>query len=330
MAQTNGDLEHSKETPQEQVANGTHPEGELEEEANGGLFQITVKLPHEPKKIQVMVSSQEQVQDVRQSIVELPGTFQYTCFHLEFNGSRINDFVELSEVPDLKADSEIVLVEDPYTEKEARMHVVRMRELLGAAGDRVDNLYGISSGLSLHDALAAEAAAGEGGSDKEHSLSKYEIAGSSSLQTILPKAEAPLPKTVKSISLSPWNPAPYHLRQKGHLLYLQVTTNEGEHFQITSHVSGFYVNKCSNMKFDPFPKTIPKCGSAHSLLTLISKLSPSFNSAFEALQESNNQKDLLTTFPFQNAIPNSPWLVSLLPPTSMPISPTSPVLRRTT
>ncbi|KAF9891157.1 Intracellular distribution of mitochondria [Aspergillus nanangensis] len=307
MAQSNGELEYSKESP-EQLANGSQHEEEQGEENTGGLFQISVKLPHEPYKIQVMVSSQEQVQDVRQSIVELPSTFQYTCFHLEFNGKRINDFVELSEVTDLQPDSEIVLVEDPYTEKEARMHVVRMRELVGAAGDRVDNLNGIEAGLSLHDSIAADAAAGEA-SDKDHSLAKYDIAGSSPLKTILPRAEAPLPKTIKSISLSPWNPAPYHLRQKGHLLYLQVVTNEGEQFQITSHVSGFYVNKCSNAKFDPFPKTIPKKRSSHSLLTLISQLSPSFNTSFEALQEANNQKDLLTTFPFQNAIPNSPWLV---------------------
>ncbi|OOF99772.1 hypothetical protein ASPCADRAFT_203574 [Aspergillus carbonarius ITEM 5010] len=310
MAQTNGEMEHSKETP-EQLTNGNHSEEVQEEDATGGLFQISVKLPHEPYKIQVMVSSQEQVQDVRQSIVELPSTFQYTCFHLEFNGQRINDFVELSEVPDLKADSEITLVEDPYNEKEARMHVVRMRELVGAAGDRVDNLHGISAGLSLHDAISAEVTEA---SEKEHSLSKYDIASSPSLKTILPRAEAPLPKTVKAISLSPWNPVPYHLRQKGHLLYLQVTTNEGEQFQITSHISGFYVNKNSNMKFDPSPKTIPKSGRAHSLLTLIAHLSPSFSASFEALQESNNKKDLLTTFPFQNAIPNNPWLVP--PPTS--------------
>lgn len=254
------------------------------------------------------MSNQEQVQDVRQSIIELPGTFQYTCFHLECNGKRINDFAELSEVEGLKADSEIALVEDPYTEKEARMHVVRVRELVGAAGDRVDSLQGIHAGLSLHDAISAEAAAGDA-SEKEHYLSKYDIGGASPLQTVLPKAEAPLPKTVKSIALSSWNPVPYHLRQKGHLLYLQVTTTEGEQFQITSHVSGFYVNKCSNAKFDPFPKPMPKKGSAHSLLTLLSHLSPSFSSAFEALQEFNNKKDLLTTFPFQNAIPNNPWLV---------------------
>ncbi|KAJ5918472.1 hypothetical protein N7466_010464 [Penicillium verhagenii] len=321
MAHTNGELEPSKEVPQE---NGTHLEGAAEDENAGGLFQISVKLPHEPYKIQVMVSSQEQVQDVRQSIVELPGTFQYTCFHLEFNGIRVNDFVELSEVPDLKANSEIVLVEEPYTEKEARMHVVRMRDLVGAAGDRVDTLHGISAGLSLHDSISAEAAlAGE--SEKDHSLAKYDLTGPSSLQTILPQSEAPLPKTVKSISLSPWNPVPYHLRQKGHLLYLQVQTMEGEQFQITSHVSGFFVNKSSTSRFDPFPRSIPKKASAHSLLTLISILSPSFNASFEALQEANNQKDLLTTFPFQNAIPNSPWLVA---PTSSTLNAHQPDITR--
>jgi protein TIF31 len=271
-------------------------------------MEATQKTVSDPFAFQV--SNQEQVQDVRQSIVELPGTFQYTCFHLEFNGNRINDFVELSEVEGLEADSEIVLVEDPYTEKEARMHVVRIRELIGASGDRVDNLHGISAGLSLHDAISAEATKATA-SEKDHSLSSYDLTGVSSLQTILPTAQAPLPKTVKSISLSSWNPVPYNLRQKGHLLYLVVSTLEGEQFQITAHVSGFFVNKNSNIRFEPFPKSIhPKKGSAHSLLTLISQLSPSFSAAFEALQEYNNEKDLLTTFPFQNAIPNSPWLIS--------------------
>lgn len=228
-------------------------------------------------------------------------------------------------MPDLKSESEIVLVEDPYTEKEARMHMVRMRELVGASGNRIDNLQGINAGLSLHDSISEEAAAAAA-ADKEHSLSKYDIAGSSSLNTILPRVEAPLPKTVKSISLSPWNPPPYHLRQKGHLLYFQLTTNEGEQFQVTSHVSGFYVNKSSNSKFDPFPKTQPKKGSAHSLLSLISQLSPSFESAFQELQEANNKKDLLTTFPFQNAIPNSPWLV---PPPSSNVNVHQPDITRT-
>lgn len=260
--------------------------------------------------MQITVTSQEQVQDVRQSIVETPDTFQYTCFHLEHSGQRINDFVELSEVKDLKPNDELVLIEDPYTEKEARLHVVRMRELIGATGDRSDQLHGISAGLSLHDEKFGSALAPAPKSE-DNPLLGYEVDGRPSLNAILPARLDILPKTIKSLSVSQWNPPPYHLRQRGHLLYLQLTTNEGEQFHLTSTIAGFYVNKSSSNKFDPTPRLAPKNHSAHSLLTLISTLSPSFNDAFVELQKLNGQKDLLTTFPFQNAIPANPWLVPL-------------------
>ncbi|RMZ88285.1 hypothetical protein DV736_g4490, partial [Chaetothyriales sp. CBS 134916] len=268
---------------------------------------VSVTLPHAPYKMKVMVSSQEQVQDVRQSIVETSDTFQYTCFHLEHNGQRVNDFVELSEVKDIKADSELVLVEDPYSEKESRMHLVRIRELIGAAGDRSEQLHGIGAGLSLYD----ERFGGQQtkGPQEENWLAGYDLASQAVLSTILPGSADSLPRTVKSLGVSAWNPPPHHLRQRGHLLYLQVTTNEGEQHFITASVSGFFVNKSSSNKFDPFPRAAPKNHSAHSLLSLISILSPSFNETFAEFQKINGQKDLLTTFPFQNAMPANPWLL---------------------
>ncbi|KIV79858.1 hypothetical protein PV11_07402 [Exophiala sideris] len=273
----------------------------------GALFQVTVKLPHKPYKQSVMVTQQEQVQDVRQSIVETPDTFQYTCFHLEHNGQRINDFVELSEVKALKPNDELTLVEEPYTEKEARLHVVRIRELIGATGDRSDQLHGICAGLSLHDEKFGSAHAPAPKSE-DNPLAGYEVDGRPSFDAILASNQDSLPKTIKSLSVSQWNPPPYHLQQKGHLLYLQLTTNEGEQYHITSSISGFFINKSSSNKFDPFPKPAPKNHSAHSLLSLISLLSPAFNEAFVELQKVNGRKDLLTTFPFQNAIPANPWL----------------------
>ncbi|KIY01404.1 uncharacterized protein Z520_02956 [Fonsecaea multimorphosa CBS 102226] len=286
-----------------------HHDHDHHDDANAGaLFQVTVKLPHKPYKQTITVTSQEQVQDVRQSIVETPDTFQYTCFHLEHNGQKINDFVELSEVKDLKPDDEIVLVEDPYTEKEARLHVVRIRELIGATGDRSDQLHGICAGLSLHDDKFGSGHA-QTKNTEDNPLAGYELDGGASLDAILPSHQDILPKTIKSLSVSQWNPPPYHLRQRGHLLYLQLTTNEGEQHQITGTVSGFYVNKSSSNKFDPFPRPPPKNHSAHSLLSLISALSPSFNETFVELQKINGSKDLLTTFPFQNAIPANPWIV---------------------
>ena len=267
------------------------------------------------------MSTQEQVQDLRQSIVELPSTFQYTCFHLEHNGEPINDFVELSDVKGLSTQPQLTLIEDPYTEKEARMHVIRIRDLVGATGNRIDTVHGISAGLSLYDSVASPellrsppASNGKvskpSESDLVQSMVDYDFDASPSIQSILPSAYTPAPKTVKSIYVSAWNPPPHHLRQRGHLLYLQITTNEGEQHQITSCVSGFFVNRSSNNKFDPNPRPHPKDATAHSLLSLITKISPSFNNSFAALQEYNNKKDPLATFQLSNTLPSNPWLVS--------------------
>jgi len=222
----------------------------------------------------------------------------------------------MAEVPGITPDCELTLVEDAYTEKDARIHFLRTRELIGAAGDRTDLVQGINAGISLHDHVskaAGEQEAANGTSKTEgnkHALSDYEIQAPSSYKILLLPSPGPAPKTVKSISLSPWNPAPYHLRLKGHLLYIQLTTMEGEQYQITGHVSGFFVNKSSNGKFDPYPKIAPKSYHAHSLLNLISKLSPSFDASFKELLDFNNQRDPLAMFQPSNAIPNSPWLVS--------------------
>lgn len=264
---------------------------------------------------------QDQVQDLRQSIVELPGTAQYSCFHLELNGERINDFIELSEIKGLTQDSKMRLFEDPYTEKDARMHLIRVREIIGAAGDRSDMAHGIAAGISLHDLIvpggdneSSSTLSGATGvaapSGDKNSLADYDFDAPPSISKLLPSAPALLPKTVKSIGASMWNPPPFHLRQKGHLLYVQVTTNEGDQFQITSHVSGFFVNKCSNSKFDPFPRQAPKNAAAHSLLTLIGMVSPSFNNAFTTLLDLNGRRDPLVHFQFSSALASNPWLVN--------------------
>ncbi|KAK3701498.1 Intracellular distribution of mitochondria [Vermiconidia calcicola] len=287
--------------------NGENGEDEESAQQPETVFQLTVELPHAPGQTQITVSTQEQVQDIRQSIVDLPHTFQYSCFHLEHKGKRVNDFIELSEVTDIVQEPTIKLVEDPYTEAQARMHVVRVRELIGAAGDRPDLLMGIDAGTSLCDSVDLP---GEKSSDDSTPVTNYDIQGPSAISTLLPKPREPAPKTVKSISLSAWNPPPYHLRMRGHLLYLQVTTNEGEQHYVTSHVTGFYINKSTNNKFDPTPRSSPKSFAAHSLITLLGQLSPSFYASFRKLQEYNGERDPLAAYQLSNSIPAAPWLVS--------------------
>jgi protein TIF31 len=258
------------------------------------------------------------MQDIRQSIIEFPGTLQYSCFHLEHNGERINDYVELSEIKELARNSTFTLVEDPYTEKDARLHFMRVRELVGASGDKTETVSGISAGTSFFDSIGkistkdgtSQDSTDPGDGESSHPMSGYSFSSPGDPTKLIPPTTKPAPKTLKFMSLSPWNPPPYHLRQRGHLIYLQVTTNEGEQHQITGNVGGFYVNKSSNSKFDPFPRSSPKNVSAHSLLSLFDQISSSFASSFVALQQHSNQREPLATFALTNAIPVSPWLVS--------------------
>ncbi|KAK5125418.1 hypothetical protein LTR85_000527 [Meristemomyces frigidus] len=282
-------------------------EGDDAAQAAENVFKLVVKLPHSPGQTEIMVSSQEQVQDIRQSIVDTPDTFQYSCFHLEHNGQRVNDFVELSEVKDIAKEPTLVLRKDPYTEAQARMHVVRVRELIGASGDRVDFVSGIDAGTSLCDSV--ELPSDKSGKE-DIPIAHYDLNAPASVSTLLAKSRDAPPKTVKGISLSAWNPPPYHLRMRGHLLYLEAKTLEGDQFYITSHVSGFYVNKSTNQKFDPAPRTLESGSSAHSLIALLGKISKSFDASFRKLQEYNGQRDPLASYQLSNSIPAAPWLVS--------------------
>lgn len=299
QALTNGASEE-KVTPDGEDTETTPP--------TENVFQLTIKLPRVPRQTEITVSTQEQVQDIRQSIVDTPQTFQYSCFHLEHQGKRINDFVELSEIPGIVEDPVLQLVEDPYTEAQARMHVVRVRELIGAAGNRTDLVVGIDAGLSLCDGVELPEA--QSGKEEASPVADYNLSTSGSVATLLSKPRESAPKTVKNLSLSSWNAPPYHLRMRGHLLYLQVTTHEGEQHYITSHVSGFYVNKSTNHKFDPTPRSSPKAASAHSLVNLLSEISPSFDGLFQRLQVYNGQRDPLASYQLSNCLPAAPWVVS--------------------
>ncbi|KAI9664144.1 MAG: Intracellular distribution of mitochondria [Trizodia sp. TS-e1964] len=299
-------------------------------------FQLKVILPHEPHTVDVVVSSAEQFQEIRSVVTEFPGTFQYSCFHFEHNEKPVNDYIEVFEIPGLIANPVVTLVEDPYTEKDARGHILRVRDLLGVGGDRTDTISGILSGTALHDSIVPrslittmnpETSSAPPKPPKGHEAFNFDFDFNQpgSVNTLLPPNKDPAPKAIKSIALSAWNPPPYHLRQRGHLLYLQIVTNEGEQHHITSHISGFFVNKSTNSKFDPFPRSSPKNFAAHSLITLFGMISPSFPSAFLALQDYNNQSEPLALYQFANSIAASPWMV---PSSTSPLCAHQPDLLR--
>jgi len=96
-------------------------------------FPIFVQTCGENKvQIKLQVTPMDNVQDIRQFLFESVDTCYITNYNLYLNGNKLNDFSELSEITDLKADSVIEMQEAFYDERSIRFHVRHLRDLLNS------------------------------------------------------------------------------------------------------------------------------------------------------------------------------------------------------
>ncbi|KAK9447743.1 clustered mitochondria-domain-containing protein [Limtongia smithiae] len=294
------------------------PNGEVPGDEQPLLETLTlnVKLPRHPFSIKIVVSIRETFNDIRQSILDLPSTIQYTCFSLWFDGAKLNDFLELSSVEGIHDGATLELHEEAYNEREARAHFLKVRDIMGLASTKNYPIAALSSGLSALESLETKTQAFQKKSAAvAHPMVDFALTGMPVLQEVLPAPEPAKPQLVKSLSLSHWHPPPPNLRLRGHLLYLQVLTLEGYAHHITADVSGFYVSNSSNQKFDPSPRAaVGKSYRAHSLLVLLQELSTLFTEGLLSWQTELGKRDPLTIYTPTNALLASPWLSRPAPP----------------
>ena len=164
----------------------------------------------------------------------------------------------------------------------------------------------------MHEAATPAAAAADASEDAswlEDPTSAFDL--HLLRKSLLPKTSLP-PQALKSMSLSVWNPPPQHLRLRGHFVYLNVTTLEGENIHITGCQAGFYANKSDSHHFDPSPRVgSSKHQTYHSLFCLLAAYSPKFATGIQAIltEEPLTYPDLLATAPISTCIPTAPWLV---------------------
>lgn len=72
----------------------------------------------------------ELVQEIHQLLMDREDTCHRTCFSLQLDGNTLDNFAELKNIEGLKEGSVIKVVEEPYTMREARIHVRHVRDLL--------------------------------------------------------------------------------------------------------------------------------------------------------------------------------------------------------
>ncbi|KAF9433689.1 Intracellular distribution of mitochondria [Entomortierella beljakovae] len=324
--------EQTLEQATPEVAVAVEQESQEIEEAAEEFYQITVNLPNKGGKVQVIASPHEAIQDVRQSIVESTETCIHSCFSLSFNGVKLNDFIELGDVEGITPDSELDLILNNYTEREARIHVNRLRDLLAGPAKLNVNAVGIDPALSFLSTVSGPIEETPVDNSTYESapttvFSKFDLNTPTALSDFVPKGLERSPiQCVKSIALSGWNPPPHHLRLRGDLMYLIVTTLEGETVQITSTATGFHVNKSTSNNFDPAPRQDSKAANDHSLIVLLEKVSPMFTTNFKKLREYITRHHMLEVLPITTAQPAYPWAVQLAPHTFDPTRPSEAYL----
>lgn len=258
-------------------------------------FTVKIVSPGiEPFDIQV--SSMELVQEIHQLLMDREDTCHRTCFSLQLDGNTLDNFAELKNIEGLSEGSVIKVVEEPYTMREARIHVRHVRDLLKSL-DPADAYNGVDcSSLAFLNVVTQ-------GDITEKKKSRPESVDCTPPDYIMPSSrERPLlpiqpqhkeqkgPQCVKVLTTSGWNPPPGYRKMHGDLMYLYVVTLEEKHFHITACSRGFFVNQSSEEDFNPKPASPSHL--CHSLIELLSQISPAFKRNFSTLQKKRTQRHI--------------------------------------
>ncbi|XP_078080887.1 clustered mitochondria protein homolog isoform X3 [Mustelus asterias] len=261
-------------------------------------FTVKMQIPGiEPFDLQV--SPQEMVQEIHQVLMDREDTCHRTCFSLQLDGNVLDNFSELKSIEGLQEGSSLKVVEEPYTVREARIHVRHIRDLLKSL-DPSDSYNGVDCNSLSFLSMFTEGDLGETGKRKRKGLELEQI-DCTPPEHILPGSkDRPLlflqPQTkdvkplqcLKVLTMSGWNPPPGNRKMHGDLMYLYVVTMEDRHVSITASTRGFYVNQSTAYSFNPKPAN-PSFLS-HSLVELLSQISPIFKKNFAALQKKRVQR----------------------------------------
>ncbi|KAM9317995.1 clustered mitochondria protein homolog isoform 3-T4 [Pholidichthys leucotaenia] len=261
-------------------------------------FTVKIQAPGtEPFDLQV--SPQEMVQEIHQVLMDREDTCHRTCFSLQLDGNVLDNFAELKSIEGLQEGSVLKVVEEPYTVREARIHVRHIRDLLKSL-DPSDAYNGVDCNSLSFLSIFTDGDLGESGKRKKKG-SDLEQIDCTPPEHILPGSkERPLVplqpqnkdwkpmQCLKVLTMSGWNPPPGNRKMHGDLMYLYIITVEERHVSVTASTRGFYLNQSTTYTFNPKPAN-PSFLS-HSLVELLSQISPAFKKNFTALQKKRVQR----------------------------------------
>lgn len=260
-------------------------------------FSVKILAPGiEPFSLQV--SPQEMVQEIHQVLMDREDTCHRTCFSLHLDGNMLDHFSELRSVEGLQEGSVLRVVEEPYTVREARIHVRHVRDLLKSL-DPSDAFNGVDCNSLSFLSVFTDGDLGDSGKRKKGlemdpidcTPPEYILPGSRErpLCPLQPQNRDWKPlQCLKVLTMSGWNPPPGNRKMHGDLMYLFVITAEDRQVSVTASTRGFYLNQSTAYHFNPKPAS-PRFLS-HSLVELLNQISPTFKKNFAVLQKKRVQR----------------------------------------
>ncbi|XP_058489809.1 clustered mitochondria protein homolog isoform X1 [Solea solea] len=261
-------------------------------------FTVKIQAPG-TDSFDLQVSPQEMVQEIHQVLIDREDTCHRTCFSLQLDGNVLDNFADLKSFEGLQEGSLLKVVEEPYTVREARIHVRHIRDLLKSL-DPSDAYNGVDCNSLSFLSVFTDGDLGDSGKRKKKG-SDLEQIDCTPPEHILPGSKdhplIPLQpqnkdwkpmQCLKVLTMSGWNPPPGNRKMHGDLMYLYIVTVEERHVSVTASTRGFYLNQSTTYTFNPKPAN-PSFLS-HSLVELLSQISPAFKKNFTALQKKRVQR----------------------------------------
>jgi protein TIF31 len=272
------------------------PETPNLEEEEVATIKITIVTPAK-EELKITVTPNEQIQEIRQYLLDEIATCVYTSYHFEHAGKVVKeDQPELAQaIPDVKDGSVLTMVEDAYSDYESRAQLIRVRDLLRLSQRSANEQLVASADLSNPDFNLEGLKADSADSTRDTVLLSAYYTGSQ--DTV---------KCLRALNYSGFNPPPATRRLMGDFYYLDFSPLETElaSVVICANTRGFYVTQSKQGKFNPSAASKPCHSSTLSgcLAQYSAKFKKSFDEALEQHQAQAIQEHGAVPFP-----PNA-WL----------------------
>ncbi|XP_072301729.1 clustered mitochondria protein homolog [Eucyclogobius newberryi] len=249
---------------------------------------FTVKIqPLGADIFEIQVSGQMLVAELHQVLMDHEHTCHRTCFSLQLGGAVLDSLTELRSVPGLQQGEAVKVVDGPYTVRDARLHLRHVRNLLKSLDQ--SEAYNGQKGCSVSFVKFITQKDNDvdiGGRGRFCLPPDYVLPGCKDrpLAPLLPDRTYLKPlQCLRVLSLSSWNPPPGNRKMHGDLLYLTILTMEDRELNVTASTRGFYINQSTAFNFNPKPAAPTIL--CHSLVELLSQVSPAFRKNFTTLQK---------------------------------------------